>query len=107
MTWVTFTALLVSSMALLASIGACIAGFRLWLQFRSTSAAKQSQRLTEIEQTVEELSAQMRNFRSARNMASHRARQASRESSEPSQPDSDERARLNELAAQRARSNSR
>lgn len=63
-------------MALLLSIGACIATGRLWLRYRSSSSEKLSARLTETEIMVEELAQQVRNLRAARNMAAHRAKKA-------------------------------
>ena len=78
----TFTLLLVSNTALLLSIGACIVAVLSWLRYRSTSSARLSARLSEIESTLEALSAALKNVRAARNMAAHRARQSSSEFSE-------------------------
>lgn len=68
---------LASSTALLLSIGALSAAVLSLRRYRSTSAAKLSQRLTDLEETVESLSLQLRNLRSRANMQALRERRAS------------------------------
>lgn len=107
MNWPTFTMWLVSSTALLSSIGAWFAVRHLWRRSRSTSSERLSGRLTEIESQIEALTSQVKNLRSARNMAAYRERKAAREpelSTEQDEIDGQEspeqtRARLNEELA--------
>jgi len=64
-------------MALALSIGACTVTALLLLRFRSTSAAKQSERLTELENSLDTLAGAMKNIRARLNMQSYRERKAS------------------------------
>jgi hypothetical protein len=77
MSLLTSIALWVSGMALLLSIGACVATALLLLRYPSTSAGKLSARLMEIEQLLETLSLAVRNLKSRLNMQDRRAREAS------------------------------
>lgn len=107
MTLLTFTTLWVSSTGLALSIGASFVALRSLRRFQLSSAGRLSERLTELESTVEALSGQIRNIRSARNMAAHRARKSQPEADAaagaPETVDDDarerERAEMNNLVA--------
>lgn len=105
MTSLTFTTLLVSGMALLLAIGAWYVAARSLRQCRLTSVAKLSERVTEIESTIEGLTVAQRNLRSRLNMANYRERKSSTSSSEsPASVDAGEnpaetRAKLNAALA--------
>lgn len=102
MTWAIYLTLWVSSMALAASIGACVVASRSLRQCRLTSSAVLSGRLTELEQTVESISGSVRGIRSRLNVQAYRQRQRDQaqppESTEPIDPEraaAETRAELN------------
>lgn len=64
MSWTTFGTLLVSVMALVASIGACVVAALSWRQSQSKSSSTLFARLTEIESTTEALSQNLHRLRS-------------------------------------------
>lgn len=81
MTSITYMTWLACGMALPASIGACFVAYRSLHLCRTTSAARLSARLTELESTIEALTVAHRNLRSRLNMQSHRAKRP-----EPTEP---------------------
>jgi hypothetical protein len=106
MSLLTFIALSASVMGLLFSIGALFATARLSLRYQSTSAAKLSGRLTDLEGTIAELASQLKNMRARLSMQAYRHRKLT-ESEEPPAPVDEEaaaaetRARLNHQLAAR------
>lgn len=104
MTSLTFIALSASVMALLSSIGAWFAIGRLLRQFRSSSAEKQSRRLTDLENTLEELAATIKNLRSRLNMQAYRERKAAAaQTATEIDPEADAEETRRDLNAQLAR----
>jgi len=81
---------LVSGLALLLSIFAVLAACLSWVQSRSSSSGKLSQRLSEAESLIEMLSADFKNMRAARNMQARREQVKSRESSGLTAAESDD-----------------
>jgi hypothetical protein len=69
-------ALLASGTALVLSIGAACVAAHSWRQYRSSSAKRLLRQLTDLEDTVETLTHDVRNIRSRLNMRELRARRA-------------------------------
>lgn len=103
MTWLTYTTLLASGMALALSIGACVVAIRSWLQSRLTLSSTLYAELTEVKSTVEALTLNLARLRSRVTMMKNR--ESTPESTRPIEPvdeaaaAADTRAQLNDALA--------
>lgn len=107
MTLVTYMTLLASVMALACAIGACIVAVRLLLLSRSTSSHGLSVRLSEIESTIEALSARLKGLNSRVAMQilreKRRAPEAETEPESPLDLEAEQKRQRDELNSQLAR----
>lgn len=112
MSSITFTVWLASVTVLLSWTGAAFAAFLSWRRYRLSSAARLTAQLSDLAETVERQSLELRNLRSRLNMRELRARRAAEppESTAPIENGHDEdaaaaavRAELNDALARGAR----